>query len=69
MEAVERGADPVAEQRATRARARSVGLTFSDLVADYLGDQRSAGVKTVDEIERALRVDALPVLGGCILQQ
>ena len=64
MEAVERGADPVAEQRATRARAHRFGLTFSDLVADYLDDQRSAGVKTVEEIERALRVDALPVLGG-----
>jgi len=64
MEAVERGADPVAEQRTTRARAQRVSLTFYDLVADYLDDQRAAGVKTVDEIERALRVDALPALGS-----
>jgi integrase len=64
MEAVERGADPVAEQRTTRARELRVSLAFSELVADYLDDQRSARVKTVDEIERALRVDALPVLGS-----
>jgi integrase len=64
MEAVERGADPVAEQKTTRARAQRVSLTFSDLVADYLDDQRAARVKTVDEIERALRVDAIPALGS-----
>ena len=45
-------------------RAQRTSLTFSALVADYLADQRAARVKTVDEIERALRVDALPVLGN-----
>jgi integrase len=64
MEAVERGADPVAEQKTTRARAQRASLTFSHLVADYLDDQRSAGVKTATEIERALRIDALPALGA-----
>jgi integrase len=63
MEAVERGADPVGQQNAMRARAEHLTLTFEHLVTDYLTDQRAAGVKTVDEIERALRLDALPKLG------
>jgi integrase len=63
MEAVDRGADPVGEEKATQALARRYALTFRDLVTDYLDDQRAAGIKTVDETERALRADALPILG------
>jgi integrase len=64
MEDVDLGGDPVGDQRATRTRAQRDAVTFSDLVADYLEDQRAAGIKTVDEIERALRVEAQPSLGA-----
>jgi integrase len=63
MEAVGLGGDPVGDQRVTRARAERDALTFCDLVADYLADQRASGIRTVDHTERALRVDALPILG------
>jgi integrase len=61
MEAVERGADPVGQQSAIRARVNT--LTFAQLVTDYLADQRAAGVRTTNEIERALCVEVLPTLG------
>jgi integrase len=64
MEAVQLGADPIGDQRATLACARRSSLTFSGLVDDYLADLRASRVKTVDEVERALRVDALPSLGA-----
>jgi integrase len=64
MEDVDLGGDPVGNQRATRARSERDALTFSDLVADYLADQRASGIKTVDQAERALRIDALPDLGS-----
>ena len=64
MEDVNLGGDPVGDQRATRARSERDALTFSDLVADYLADQRASGIKTVDQAERALRIDALPGLGS-----
>lgn len=63
-ETVERGADPVGEQAAVEATTTRASLTFSDLVDDYLSEQRAAAVKTVAEVERALKRDALPVLGN-----
>jgi integrase len=64
MENVDLGGDPVEDQRATRARSERDALKFSDLVDDYLADQHASGIKTVDQAERALRVDALPRLGS-----
>jgi integrase len=64
MEAVGLGGDPVGDQRITRARSERSALKFSDLVDDYLADQRASGIKTVCQSERALRVDALPILGA-----
>lgn len=60
---VERGKDVVADKRAAEIEQRQIALTFADLVNDYVAAQRSAGIKSVDDIERALRRDALPVLG------
>jgi len=64
MEDVHLGGDPVGDQRVSRARSERDALTFSDLVADYLADRRASGIKTVDQAERALRADALPILGS-----
>lgn len=62
-EAVEHGRDVVQEKRDTQRQDEQAKLTFTDLVDEYLADQRSAAVKTVDEVERSLRRDALPELG------
>ena len=55
MEAVERALTR-SPSKGRHMRERITTALHFDLVADYLGDQRSAGVRTVDEIERALRV-------------
>lgn len=62
-EEVERGRDVVADARAARVLEERAARTFADLVGDYLAAQRDAEVKTVDEIERALKKDAIPALG------
>jgi len=58
------GGDPVAEAKAEQAVQQAEARTFADLVADYLGDQYRAGVKSAPEVERALTLDALPALGA-----
>jgi len=64
--AVDRGTDPVATERAELAKAAADGLTFEDMVEHYLADRRAAdqAIKTLDEVERILRRDALPRLGS-----
>jgi integrase len=62
-EAVDQGRDPVAEEKAVEAGVAQATMTFRDLVAEYLADQRAVGVRSVPEIERALRHNALPALG------
>jgi integrase len=60
MAQVDQGGDPFADRldalQATRCR-----LTLSGLVDDYLGDRRH--LDSVDEIERELRKDVVPILG------
>lgn len=56
-EEIERGRDPVGEQHAQRRREEQDGLTFTDLIMDYIADRRAAGACTMDEFERAMRYD------------
>ena len=63
-QAVDRGLDPVAEVEAKRAEEARASLTFADLVAEYIAHQREAGIKTIEEVERALMADAVPHLGA-----
>ena len=51
------GSDP---RRTMKASAR---LTVAGLVEAYIGDPRKARLRTIDEIERRLRRDVLPVIG------
>jgi integrase len=60
---VERGGDPVIEERDQRLKHQRNLLTLSDLIADYLGDQSQSGVSSVGEIKRALDRDVVPTLG------
>jgi len=62
-EEIDRGVDVVAvERQARRARQRSE-LTFADLAERYFEARRADELKSLPEIERAIRRDALPVIG------
>jgi integrase len=63
MEAVDRGHDPVGEGRKRIALDTVNGLTFADLLDDYIADQRRAGFVSVTEVERALKKDVIPTMG------
>lgn len=56
------GRDPIAEAKAETAAVVRDALTFSDLVDEYL--ERRRGVVSMPEVERELRKDAIPLLGG-----
>jgi integrase len=60
MADVDQGADPFNER--AHKHAECPGLTLADLVEDYLSDRRN--LASVREIERELRKDLLPILGG-----
>ena len=62
-EAVDMGRDPVAEGRNQRAQRERSALTLTDLIGEYVEDQRRSHVTTVREIERALKRDIVPTLG------
>ena len=61
---VERGENPGLEVRqAKRAAANPVGKSFANLLETYLAERRAAGLVGIKEVERELRLDALPKLG------
>jgi Arm DNA-binding domain len=64
MLAVDRGEDPIAQAKATKADEDRNALTFRDLAEEYVADQRQAGVAKTSDIERALRRDAFPTLAA-----
>jgi integrase len=55
------GRDPIGEAKAQAAAAARDGLTFSNLLDEYL--ERRRNVVSMPEIERELRKDAMPLLG------
>ena len=63
MEAVDRGEDPVGNERETITRRKTQTLTFNDLLQDYLQELRTNEVKSTLEIERSLIKDAVPSIG------
>jgi integrase len=63
MDAVDAGRDPVGEEKAKEAEAKRAQLTFSDMLQDYVEDQRALDLVTIGEIERALKKDAVPLIG------
>ncbi|HEY5829422.1 MAG TPA: hypothetical protein VIV01_13760, partial [Hyphomicrobiaceae bacterium] len=62
MAAVDQGADPFIDVRDALKDAERSGLTFANLVDDYLADRRD--LASVAEIERELRKDVRPALGA-----
>jgi integrase len=62
MAEVDRGGDPFVERRDALGEATRSGRTLSGLVDDYLSDRRH--LQSVDEIERELRKDVVPILGN-----
>jgi integrase len=62
MADVDQGADPFDVRRNAFKHAERLGLTLADLIGEYLSDRRD--LASIDEIERELRKDVLPTLGG-----
>ncbi len=63
MDAVDAGRDPVGEEKAKQAEAQRAQLTFADMLQDYVEDQSALDLVTIGEIERALKKDAIPLIG------
>jgi integrase len=63
MGMVDAGNDPETERLAAEALVERTRFTFADLVDDFLEDRRRRGVRSLVEIERVLRKDAIPLLG------
>jgi integrase len=57
------GGDPVKDEEEQRSEQSREGLTFAHLFIEYLRDQRTAGVESADEIERAITTNVLEALG------
>jgi integrase len=62
MSDVDQGADPFVDGLDALKDAERLKLTLADLVADYFNDRRE--LVSLGEIERELRKDVLPALGG-----
>jgi integrase len=62
MADVDQGADPFDVRWNALKVAKRPGLTLADLVGEYLSDRRD--LASVGEIDRELRKDVLPTLGG-----
>ncbi len=62
-EEIDRGVDIVGEQQQAKHRRQRDQLTFNDLAERYFEARRGDALKSLAEIERAIRRDALPVLG------
>jgi integrase len=58
------GSDPVKDAEEQREEQSREGLTFAHLFVEYLRDQRTAGVESADEIERAITTNVLETLGS-----
>ena len=62
-ERVDQGVDIVAAEKAADAVREAASLTFEDLVGEYIAARRSQALKSIGEIERALKRNALKVIG------
>jgi hypothetical protein len=61
-ERVEHEGDVVAVDRSMKVKAERNGLTFADLLDEYV--QERQGLASIRETERELRKDAIPALGS-----
>ncbi len=60
---IEAGLNPAADARAQAKRKGPGSLTIRNMLPDYIAAKRLAGRRSVDEMERTLTRDVLPVLG------
>jgi hypothetical protein len=62
LERVKKDGDVVELERAKRQTTDRAGLTFADLLDEYLEERK--GMARIREVERELRKDAIPALGA-----
>jgi integrase len=62
-EQVDQGMDVVGEQQQAKRQREREQLTFHDLAVRYFDARRADELKSLAEIERTIRRDALPVIG------